>query len=177
MVRTLLLAGILLGAPALGYTQDVRQGGLAYFSPARAFALSADGKAAQAKLTALQTEKEAQVDARRRSLQAQQDELSRNGSLLVETARAQRSQAIQRFELDLERFIQDAQQELMGVQRDLENAFLVKLRPALDGVAKSRSLALVINEDVGLVAWADPSLDITPVVVEALVKAEVSPQR
>ena len=176
MVRTLIFCGILLGAPALGCAQAA-PGALAYFSPARAFALSADGKAAQAKLAMLQTEKEGQVNARRRSLQAQQDELSKNGSLLGDAARGQRFQAIQRFELDLARFIQDAQQELMGVQRGLENAFLIKLRPALAEVAKSRSLALVVNEDVGLVAWADPSLDITPVVVEALVRAEAAPAR
>jgi len=176
MIRILVFTVILLGAPTLGYTQGP-QAGLAYFSPARAFALSADGKTAQAKIAALQVEKEGQVNARRRSLQAQQDELTKSGSLLGDAARAQRSQAIERFELDLQRFIQDAQQELMGVQRDLENAFLVKLRPALADVAKSRSLALVINEDVGLIAWADPGLDITPVVVDALVKAEAPPPR
>jgi hypothetical protein len=44
-----------------------------------------------------------------------------------------------------------------------------KLRPALAGVAKTRSLSLVTNEDLGSgVAWADPSLDITPLVVAAL---------
>ena len=53
----------------------------------------------------------------------------------------------------------------------------IELRPALADVAKSRSLALVINEDVGLIAWADPSLDITPVVVDALVKSEAPPPR
>jgi Skp family chaperone for outer membrane proteins len=45
---------------------------------------------------------------------------------------------------------------------------LTKLRPALEGVVKARDLKLVLNEDAGLVAWADPALDITPLVVAAL---------
>jgi Skp family chaperone for outer membrane proteins len=141
---------------------------LAVFSPARAYALSPDGKAAQARLSALEAQKAGEIETRRRSIEAQRAELAKAGSVLTDVARAQRTQAIQRFEVDLERFIQDAQSEVMGVQRGLENAFLSKLRPALEGVIKERALKLVLNEDAGHVAWADPSLDITPAVVVAL---------
>jgi len=44
----------------------------------------------------------------------------------------------------------------------------VKLRPALAAVAKEKGLLFVINEDEGLIAWADPAADITPDVVRRL---------
>jgi outer membrane protein len=151
-------------AAAQGLT-DVR---IAYFSPQRAFAQSTDGKAAQAKLTALQAERVKEIESRNVTLAAERQALERDAPLLNDAARAQRQQAVDRFEVDLQRFIQDAQNELMGVQRDLETAFLAKLRPALDQVAKDKSLLLVLNEDTGLIAWADLSLDITPEVVKRL---------
>jgi Skp family chaperone for outer membrane proteins len=168
MTRATSLAALVLFATSTASAAQTLPDGIAYFSPARAFALSADGKAAQSRLTAFQADKAAQIEARRKSLQGQQEELAKGVAVLSDAARAQRTQTIQRFEVDLDRFMQDAQAEVMGVQRDLEGAFLVRLRPALANLAKDRALKLVINEDVGLIAWADPALDITPMVVEAL---------
>ncbi len=60
---------------------------------------------------------------------------------------------------------QHAQAEFLGVRRDLENAFLAKFGPALDSVAKKRGLLFVLNQDSGVLAWADPGLDITTDVI------------
>ena len=54
------------------------------------------------------------------------------------------------------------------MQRDFEAAFLAKLRPALDAVARDRALLIVLNQDAGLIAWADPALDVTAEVVARL---------
>ena len=70
--------------------------------------------------------------------------------------------------MDLQRFIQDAQAELTGFQRDVEGEFLTKLTPALQQVAQTKSLAMIFNEDSGLLAWAHPSLDVTADVVARL---------
>ncbi len=164
-----LMAGVAASASAQGVPGAIVQSrDLAVFSPTRAYAMSADGKAAQARLGALEAQKAGEIETRRKALDAQRADLAKAGAVLSDAARAQRTQAIQRFEVDLERFIQDAQAEVMGVQRGLENAFLAKLRPALEGVIKERALRLVLNEDAGHVAWADPSLDITPAVVGVL---------
>ena len=49
----------------------------------------------------------------------------------------------------------------MGIQREAEAAFLVKLRPVVDKVAKEKGLQLLLNLDAGVVAWFEPSLDLT----------------
>jgi Skp family chaperone for outer membrane proteins len=148
--------------PASPSAANVR---LAYFSPQRAFYESADGKAAEAKLSSIQAETSKQIEAQNARLKALQNSLAQSSLLLSEAARRAREQEIEKFQVDLQRFVEDAQAEFLGVQRQLESAFLAKLRPALDSVAKSRGLLLVLNEDAGVIAWSDPALDITPEVV------------
>ena len=126
---------------------------LAYVSPQRAFASSAMGKAAQALMSALEVEKTRQVEEKNKAL---------------EVARSRQPDRVARFEIDVRRFIQDAQAELAGVQRDAETAFLAKFKPALEEVVKAKKLRIVINEDSGFLAWADPTLDITEEIVKAL---------
>jgi len=138
---------------------------LAYVSPQRAFFESNDGKAARAKLDSLQSEKSREAEARNARLKALQQELAQRSSVLAESARREREQEIDRFQLNLQRFMEDAQAEFLGVRRDLENAFLAKFGPAVDSVARKRGLFFVMNQDSGMLAWADPSLDITPDVV------------
>ena len=54
------------------------------------------------------------------------------------------------------------------MQRNLENTFFAKLRPALDAVAKELGFLFVFNEDSGMLAWANPTVDVTADVVKRL---------
>jgi Skp family chaperone for outer membrane proteins len=85
--------------------------------------------------------------------------------VLAENARREREQAIDRFQIDLQRFVEDAQARFLGVRRDLEDAFLARFGPAVDSVARKRGLLFVLNQDSGVLAWADPRLDITSDVI------------
>jgi len=138
---------------------------LAYVSPQRAFYESNDGKAAQARLSSLQSQTSREVDARNAKLKALQDDLAQRSSVLAEGARRQREQEIDRFQIDLQRFMEDAQAEFLGVRRNLENAFLAKFGPAVDSVARKRGLLFVFNQDSDALVWADPKLDLTADVV------------
>jgi Skp family chaperone for outer membrane proteins len=138
---------------------------LAYFSPQRAFFQSNDGKAAEARLSSLQSQTTREVDSRNAKLKALQQELTARSSVLAEGARREREQEIDRIQLDLRRLMEDAQAEFLGVQRNLENAFLAKLAPAVDTIARKRGLLFVLNQDSGVLAWADPNLDITSDIV------------
>jgi hypothetical protein len=42
---------------------------------------------------------------------------------------------VQKLRIDVQRFIEDAQAELLGIQREAENAFVMKLKPAVAKVA------------------------------------------
>ena len=139
---------------------------LAYVSPQRAFYESNDGKAAQVRLNTLETQVSREADARHAKLKTLQQELAQRSSVLAESARREREQEIDRFQIDLQRFMEDAQARFLGVRRDLESAFLAKLAPAVETVAKKRGLLFVLNQDSGVLAWADPKMDITTEVVD-----------
>jgi Skp family chaperone for outer membrane proteins len=141
---------------------------LACFSPQRVFAESVDGRAAIARFSALEDQKARAIEEKNKALLAQEEALQQSAQLLNEAARAQRSSDVEKFRIDVQRFIQDAQAELMGVQRELQSAFLVKLKPAVDKVARDKSLQMVFSLDEGPIAWFDPSLDITSDVVRQL---------
>jgi outer membrane protein len=137
---------------------------LAYFSAARAFAESSEGKTVQATLASLRTTKTKEIDARTAKLQAMRQAAAAPDA----ASKGFSEREIERFELDLRRFTEDAQAEFLGVQKAAESAFLTKLRTVFDTVVKERQLLIVFDIDSGLLAWADPSLDITPDVVKRL---------
>ena len=141
---------------------------LASVSPQRDFYESNAGKAAQAKLATLQSATSKEVEARNTKLKALQDALAQNRSVLGEPSLRLREQEIDKFQIDLQRFVEDAQAQFLGVRRDFENALLAKFVPAVDTVAKKRGLLFAFNQDSGLLAWADSSLDITKDVVEVV---------
>ena len=171
MLRFLFVAAVVM-VPSLAFAQEPSvtdvTSRLAYFSPQRAFALSSDGKAAQTKLAALEVERSKELAARNAKLQELQEALQRSAGVLGDTAMRQRELEVERFQIDIKRFIEDAQAEFLGVRRDLETTFFRKLSPALDALAKERRLLFVLNEDAGLLTWANPSVDITADLVKRL---------
>jgi Skp family chaperone for outer membrane proteins len=165
-----LAAAVCVGLPVAAAAQapsstNALASRVVFFSPQQAYAHSVDGKLAEARLASLRLEKSKEIAARNARLKGLQDALQQRAALLAEDARRQREQEIERFQLDVQRYVEDAQAEFLGVEREMQNAFLVKLRPALDAVAKSKAVLLVLNADAGTFAWADPTLDITPDVV------------
>jgi Skp family chaperone for outer membrane proteins len=104
---------------------------VAYFSVQRVFAESADGKAVRAALAARQADASKEIEARTARLRSQREELQRSLTVLAPAAVAAREQEIERFQLDLQRFTEDAQAEFLGIQRAAESTFLARLRPAV----------------------------------------------
>ena len=143
----------------------------ASFSPQRAFSESAEGKAGLARIEALRAEKTREIETRNKTLQTREQSLEQNTGVLSPEARIQRTNEIEKFRIDLQRFIQDAQAEVTGLQRDVEGAFLVKLKPAIERVAKEKGLQLIFNLDTDPIVWSDPSLDITTEVITRLARA------
>jgi len=61
------------------------------------------------------------------------------------------------------------QTEEQALQRSAaETAFLAKLKPAVEKIAREKNVQIVFNLDEGLILWADQSLDITPDVIKEL---------
>ena len=123
---------------------------IAFFSPSRAFAESTDGKAATARLTALEADRARAAQDKQAALEKLERSLAQSTAVLSDSAREVRAKEVEKFKVDTQRFIEDAQAELMGVRRDAESAFLVKLRPAIERVIKDNGIQLLFNFDSGV---------------------------
>jgi outer membrane protein len=130
--------------------------------------LSADGKAANAKVQALAQKKQTEGQTKAKALQDNQQKLQTSGGVMSEAARAQLEKEIDRQTKEGQRFEQDAQQELNELQQELQNDFQKKLLPILEQIRKEKGLHVLFSAaDSGVIA-ADPGLDLTLEAVKRL---------
>jgi Skp family chaperone for outer membrane proteins len=123
--------------------------------------LSADGKAAAAKVQALTAAKTKEIAEKTKGLQALRQKLETGGNVMSDTARAQLEKDIEKLTREAERFQQDAQVEVNELQTSLQNAFQAKLLPVLDEISKEKELHFLFSgADAGLI-WVAPGLDLT----------------
>ena len=95
LVLSMLLPSIAAAQSAQSIGGDLTR--LAYVSPQRAFFESNDGKAAQARLSSIESETSREVQSRSAKLKALQQGLAERSSVLAEGARREREQEIDRF--------------------------------------------------------------------------------
>ena len=132
------------------------------------FQLSADGKAAAAKVQSLTTQKQAQIAERQKVLQANQQKLQTGGTLMNEQSRGQLEKDVEKQTRELERFQQDAQAELQDLLVELNEGFQKKLFPLLQNMAEEKGLQMLFSAaDAGLI-WADEGLNLTEEAVKRL---------
>ncbi len=102
-------------------------------------------------------------------LEQQRYELQQRGSVMSERARADLQKAFDKGRIDFERFQQDAQAELQGMQRQFEAEFRLKLMPVVDQISKEKGLHFVFGlEQSTMIVWWNPSLDISDEIVKRL---------
>jgi outer membrane protein len=133
--------------------------------------LSADGKAANAKVQALAQKKQTEGANKTKILQDNQQKLQTSGSVMNEAARAQLEKDIERQTVEGQRFEQDAQAELTELQQELQREFQTKLMPILEQLSKEKGLQALLSAADSGVIWADPGLDLT---LEAVKKMDAS---
>lgn len=129
---------------------------------------SADGKAATARIQALQQKKAAELNDKQKQLQTAQQKLEKESAVLSSTAAAELQKTAERLQVEIQRFTQDAQQEVQELQQSLQQEFQVRLEPVLQEIGREKGLHFIFNgPDAGLV-WADSALDISADVIKKL---------
>lgn len=127
---------------------------------------SAEGKGATAKINALNQQKVNELNEKNKALQAAQQKLEQGGSVLNEAARSQLANDIDKQQREIQRFTEDAQQDVQNLQQQLQEDFQRKLTPVLAKVAQEKQLHMIFSvTDSGLV-WGDPALDLTDDIIK-----------
>jgi outer membrane protein len=129
---------------------------------------SSEGKAATSKIQALQQKRATELNEKNKQLQAIQARIEKEGSVMSATAQADLAKQAERLNTDIQRFTQDAQQEITELQEQLRQQFEARVQPVLEEVRREKGLHFIFNgPDSGLVA-ADPGLDISADVIKRL---------
>jgi outer membrane protein len=129
---------------------------------------SADGRVATTRIQALQQKKAAELNEKNKQLTTMQARLEKEASVMSASVAAELQKNIEKLNLEVQRFTQDAQGEVQELQQQLQTEFQQRLEPVLQQVAQDMGLQFVFNgPDAGLV-WADSSLDISAEVIKKL---------
>ena len=126
------------------------------------------GKAALARLEEAGKKKAAEAAIKAAELETQQVELQQRGSVMSARALADLQKAFEKGRIDFQRFQQDAQAELQGMQTQFEAEFRLKLMPVVDQISKEKGLHFVFGLEQAPIIWWNPSLDISDEVVKRL---------
>jgi outer membrane protein len=129
---------------------------------------SADGRVATTRIQALQQKKAAELNEKNKQLTGMQAKFEKEGSVMNASAAADLQKNIEKLNVEVQRFTQDAQAEVQELQQELQQEFQQRLEPVLSQVATEMGLQFVFNgPDAGLV-WADSALDISAEVIKKL---------
>ena len=123
--------------------------------------MTAEGKAAAAKVNALAQKKQTEGADKAKALQANQTKLQTSGNVMSDTARSQLEKEIERQTVEGQRFEQDAQAELNELQQELQQDFQAKLLPILVELSKEKGLQILFSAGDAGVIWIEPGIDLT----------------
>lgn len=123
------------------------------------------GKAAFEKLKGVQESRMAQAKQMDEEVRKLDTDLNNRRASLSETKQAELQQQIADKRIRLQRFAQDAEQEI-GQLRDRElQALELKIKPVIDALAKDLGLAAIFNKFESGLIYADDRIDITDQVI------------
>lgn len=153
-----------LVAPAMTSRVSAQTAKLAVFDPQRVSEETALGKKVQERLKGFQQTKQAEIDAKERSIKDLQRELSEKELSLSAEKRSEMEREIQRRALDLQSAREGATREFQLEIQSAQTEFQQKLIVAVEAFGREEGLDLIL--DSGVAAWVSPALDVTTAVID-----------
>ncbi len=134
--------------------------------------IAAESKEGKALFEELRTENEKLQEESTRLQQEIGDMQAKfNSEILSQDARVRLQRDVERKTTDAQRWLEDAQAAFEAKRQDGEAKFQEKLAPIVEAVAKEQGIGLIFRATPGLTFVLDPSLDISPLIVQKLDEA------
>lgn len=139
---------------------------IAYIDMQAIASLSAEGKAAAAKIQDWEKKVNADLTEKNKTLQASRTKLQQGSSVLSDQARVQLEKDIEKMQRDFQFAQQDAQTERTEFANQLQVEFQEKLNPVIEQVRTEKGLLMIFSARESGVVSADPGLDLSAEVVK-----------
>jgi Skp family chaperone for outer membrane proteins len=131
--------------------------------------VAAESAAGKKLFEALKAENDKVVQERTKREQEIRDMTTKlNSEILSQDAKARLQRDIERKRTDAQRWLEDAQADFEAKRQDGEKKFQESLEPIVRQVAQENGIGLILRATPGLTFVLDPTLDISPLVVEKL---------
>ena len=144
---------------------------IGYIDSARIFQEYNAAKEAQARFDRLVQGWRDEAGEKERLVKQLKDEVRDQSPMLSALKRQEKEEALQRASSDYEKFVQDTWGTNGKAAQENERAtaeVVSAIRAAVEKVAASRGLELVLDAAGGLIIYADRSLDLTALVIQEL---------
>jgi Skp family chaperone for outer membrane proteins len=168
------IAFVLFTFSANGQTTTVASPvpGVVYINSQRVIGEAAAGRTEVARIQAMQQQKNNEIRAKQQALDytRQQEATAADAETRTKLLKEEQDQRA-----DLERATQQAQADLQQLQREVQSGLQVKVRAAIEELAKTHNFKLVLTADTSVV-WGAPGMDVTGLVIEKLNAAAAAPQ-
>lgn len=108
------------------------------------------------------------LDIRQNELKRLKDELDTQGLLLSEEAKMRKEKEYQEKLKAVQRYYQDAQEELQGKDAELTRSILIDLRKIIVDLGKEKDYTMILERNESSVLYAKDSADLTAELVKRL---------
>jgi len=142
--------------------------GLAYVDLQAALSSSDAGKSARQMFKVEVDRIQKDLDVKQNDLTRLKDELEKQGFLLSEEAKAEKEREYQDKLKAVQRFYQDAQEELQGKDTELTRSILVDLRRIITDIGREKGYVMILEKNESSVLFARESADLTGEVIKRL---------
>jgi outer membrane protein len=129
---------------------------------------SADGQRATQEIRALEEQRQKEITDKDQALGKAREKLQTQGGVMSESARITAQREIERMEVDIQRNIEDAENDVKRLTGQLQKNFMDKLQPIIAQLAKEKKLDLIFNAAESGLVWAAPGMDLTTDIIRAL---------
>ncbi len=170
-----LLLRILIAAlclPVLGIAQTAApssagMGKIAWINLEQAVFTCDEGKSTFAEVQKFVDNKNAELDNLRKEAESLKNKLTVQGSKLTDEARADLEDQVEAKDIELQRFQEDTQKEIINRRDRASNYIAKRMLPVIERLSKERGFNAVFFLNSARDAWVDPSLIVTEDVVKA----------
>jgi outer membrane protein len=151
--------------PGLAASADFKVG---FVDQQKAILSSKEGQVAEKTLSDLAQKKQKELEPKQQELQRLGEELESQKFVLSKEVLEERRLDVMKRQRDLEREVQQAQEEIQIEQRRLVSPLAKRLGEVIQAIGKEKGFSLVLDQSSPGVLYSDGGLDITELVIKKL---------
>lgn len=141
-------------------------GKIGFIDMQKAVEMTKKGKKSIKKLKGIQVKKQKELDAKKKSLEKEQKEISKKFAVYSKEKQMQVQQEFQQKAMAADKYFRESQVELANKEKDLLEPVLEGLRESIAVYARANGFDIILEKNRSSVLYGSDSVDVTAKVVK-----------